>query len=320
MEALKINNYNVEVNYYEELEPYFDRFERSRFRGEKLQACSPFRQEHNPSFAVNLENGSWIDSGADSEADRKGSFISLLAFFRGEAQEDTANYLLEKYLHILDDTEGLKLDLNLQMEAPEVSVLGQDKYSDVIGKPSEYLSGRGISEQVQKYFETGIGRKGNCVAIPWHDVRGRIINIKYRSIKEKKFWYTKGGQPVKNHVYGLWAVKEQKAKEVYLTESEIDTLYLWSNGFPAIAVGGASINDKQINLILNSGIEHLIIATDSDVVGERFAKHLFNIFGGMIQVSRLQMLKGKKDINDHNSQELRIISKQKRSYKLFTGD
>lgn len=311
MESLKIKGYEVEVDYAEELEPYMDRLDRVRIRGEKIQACSPFRYEKNPSFAVNIENGTWVDSGADEEGNRKGNFISLLAFFRGEDYEETADYLLEKYTHILDDVDTLHLNLNLQLEAPEVSILGQEKYEDVIGQPSDYLRGRGVTEATQKTFETGIGRKGDSVAIPWHDVNGRIINIKYRSMRGKEFWFTKGGQPIKNHVYGLFLVKKLQLKEVWAVESEIDCLYLWANGIPAIAFGGASINPIQKKLILTAGIERLVLSTDNDIVGQRFAKVLHEEFNGYMNCYKIFIPNNKKDMNDLTAEELTKLDNTK---------
>lgn len=59
---MKIRDYELDVNIKEEL----DNFEWSneQVRGHKFQACSPFRDEKRPSFAVNLETGTWKDSGA----------------------------------------------------------------------------------------------------------------------------------------------------------------------------------------------------------------------------------------------------------------
>lgn len=298
MEKLKVNGHLVEVDYPAELEMYIERFEKVRIRGEKLQACSPFRDEHHPSFAVNLENGSWVDSGADEESQRKGSFISLLAHFRGETYDETAEYLLDKYTHILDDAEKLELNLNLQLNEPELAVLGQEKYSEVVSKPSNYLLKRGIAVKTQLYFKTGRGEGGACIAIPWHDKAGRIINIKYRSTKGKEFWFSSGGQPIKQHVYGLFAVIKLNVKEVWAVESEIDALYLWSLGIPAVAFGGASMNDIQKNLLLNSGIESIVIATDNDTVGQRFAKALTLEFAGLLDVKKVKFPLGKKDMND----------------------
>ena len=196
------------------------------------------------------------------------------------------------------------MSLSLQLEAPEVHVLGQDKYEDVIGKPSAYLYNRGISHKVQQSFETGIGRNGDAVALPWHDIFGRIINVKYRSMTGKQFWFTKDGQPIKNHVYGLFLIKQLGIKEVWCVESEIDALYLWSNGIPAIAFGGASMNEVQKKLILSSGIERLVIATDNDVVGQRFGAVIFEEFGGFIEVYKIVIPSGKKDVNDLSATEL----------------
>ena len=91
---------------------------------------------------------------------------------------------------------------------------------------------------------------------------------------------------------------------MWVVESEIDALYLWSLGIPAIAFGGASINDTQRGLILNSGIESLIIATDNDVVGHRFAEVLVGDFMGILECYRIPFPKGKKDVNEMTKAEV----------------
>ncbi|MDK0636870.1 toprim domain-containing protein [Clostridium perfringens] len=308
MEKLKINGYLIEVDYPAELEPYMDRLERVRIRGEKIQACSPFRNEKHPSWAVNLDNGSWVDSGADEEENRKGSFITLLSFFRGESYEETATYLLDKYSHILDDADSLKLELKLELKPQENGALNKEEYEGIIDKTSEYLLNRGICAETQIQFQTGVGKGSKSVALPWHDKDGRIINIKYRSVLNKEFWFSKGGQPIKNHVYGLFAVRDLKALEVWAVESEIDALYLWTHNIPAIAFGGASINDKQKALLLNSGIETLVIATDNDVVGQRFANVLINEFTGYMKLKKIKFPVGVKDINEMDEKVLNWCS------------
>ena len=301
---LRIKGHIVEVNYLEELEPFTDRLYRNSIRGNKLLACSPFRHESRPSFAINLDDGTWIDSGASDDNMRKGNFITLLAFFRNESYNDTAEHLFEKYIHILDDIDGIKLELSLSLDAPEVAVLGKEKYENVIGIHTDYLESRGITKEIQSYFETGKGVNSGCVALPWHDKYGRIINIKYRSIKGKDFWFSSGGQPIKNHVYGLFAIKEQGIKTVWIVESEIDCLYLWSCGIPSIALGGGSISDEQCKLIRSSGIEKMVIATDNDVVGHRVAKVLTDEFIGSYLIDRLIFPEGKKDVNEISKHDI----------------
>ena len=110
---MRVRGYEVPVNIQLELEPYLDHFRDYRIRGDKLQACSPFRYEKHPSFAVNLENGTWIDSGSPTDLYHKGNFISLLAYLRQEQYQDTEDYLLEAYNIQLAEIDKLKLSMRV---------------------------------------------------------------------------------------------------------------------------------------------------------------------------------------------------------------
>lgn len=318
MKSLSIRGKDFAVNYTEELEPYYDKFYKYRIRGDKLQACSPFRMEKHPSFAVNLENGSWIDSGADEEENRKGSFISLLAHLREESEEDAKDYLIEKYGHYLDNTSKLHLKFNFQLEDEQKQVIAPEEYKDILNKPSGYLLKRGIKEKTQKFFKCGFDEEKGCVAIPWEDEKGNIINIKYRSVTSKKFWYHNGNL-IENMLFGLFAVKRFNYKTVWAVESETDALYLWSNGIPAIAFGMASINEKQKELLLNTNIGTLVVATDNDTVGHRFAKVLQEEFGGIFNLKRINFPKNRKDINDLSIIELEECKNHLQNFNLFVN-
>lgn len=321
---LKIKGQELDINYYEELEPYLDKFERMQIRGEELTACSPLRDEKRPSFSVNLSNGLWIDRGG-TDINSKGNFVSLLAYLRQDSFEETSDYLLEVYGHIFDDVNTLELDLKLDIEPAEVVLLSQEKYENKINKTSEYLKNRGINVEIQKLFNTGISEKGDAICLPWHNWQGRIINMKYRSINSKEFWYSSGGQPVKKHLYGLFLVLDLHKKQrkehkdlspVYLVESEIDALYLWSLGIPAIAFGGASISEYQRDLILDklSGCE-LVLATDNDNAGKRFRKKLIEELCGHFTIKELEIPAGFKDVNEIKYNILRGLGK--RNVKIF---
>jgi 5S rRNA maturation endonuclease (ribonuclease M5) len=304
---MKIKGQELDINYYEELEPYLDKFERMQIRGEELTACSPLRDERRPSFSINLGTGLWIDRGGEG-INSRGNIVSLLAHLRQETYEETADYLLEVYGHILDNADELTLDLQLELEPAEVTLLAQEKYENRINKPSEYLKSRKIDIETQKLFNTGISEKGDAICLPWHDWRGRIINMKYRKINSKEFWYSSGGQPVKKHLYGLFLVLELHKKQrrynktlspVYLVESEIDALCLWSIGKPAIAFGGSSISEQQQGLIVDKLSDcELILATDNDKVGQKFRKVLAKELGGYFIIKELEIPEGYKDVNE----------------------
>ena len=113
---MKIKGVEVPVNIWEELQPYLNHFREWKIRGDKFQCSSCFRYEKHPSMAVNLENGTWIDSGSPTDLYHKGNFISLLAYLRQEQYQDTEDYILEAYNIQLAEIDNLKLSMNLGYE------------------------------------------------------------------------------------------------------------------------------------------------------------------------------------------------------------
>lgn len=293
---MRIKGYELDVDIRGELEEFEDRFNIIKERGNKFIACSPFREERHPSFAVNLETGVYIDSGCLDAKWKAGNFIKLLSYLREETYEDTEEYLWNKYRLILDDVDQLELKVDLE---PNISqkVYPVEKLQEFAYKVN-YLDKRNISEQVQRAFKTGYDPKSKAIVLPIMDRHGQIVNFKYRRTDNKIFWYDKEGQPVKQHLYGLHFVHQMKCKRVYIVEGEIDCLYLWSHRIPAIATFGASLSKRQEQLILNSPIETLVIATDMDAVGQSFAKQLEDRFTSLLDVEQLLLPEGFKDVNE----------------------
>lgn len=308
---MKVREYELDIDIQEELNNF--EWENEQVRGDKFQACSPFRNEKRPSFAVNLETGTWKDSGAVDMKLLKGNLIALLALLRNEDYEQAEDYLIEKYATILANTDNLCLNINLGAEKPRVKYIDIKNLKHLYAEKTNYLTNRGISLEVQKMFGTGYSPDTNSIALLWTDLQGRIVNIKYRRIDNKSFYYESGGQPIKNFVYGLYQCKIKGAKRVFICESETDALYLWSNGCPAIAVGGASLSDKQKLLILKAGIEELVIATDNDAVGHRFRQFLKQEFAGHLRIFDVEFPANKKDINELNRQQVAYVISTTRS-------
>jgi DNA primase len=294
--AVIMRETEVDVDIAEELEPYMDSFGRARVRGHKLQSCSPFRDESTPSFAVNLENGTWIDSGADNDSWMKGNFIRLLAFLMGVTYEEAEQYLWEKYRTIYADMDNWTLEVSLP-EDKEYRVVSKEELQPYQYR-NPYLTKRGITEKVQRAFKVGYDKEHKAVVIVWHDKDGQPINLKYRSITDKRFWYLSDGQPIKQHIYGLHFIHKLKNKTVFAVESETDALYLWSQGIPAIALGSANLSKQQERLILNSPIESLVLAFDKDKAGARCREDVKKRLMGKLDLWEMPIPNGCKDVND----------------------
>lgn len=291
---MRIKGIELDINFAEELEEFS--FEKSRIRDNKIQSCSPFRNEVKPSFAVNLENGLWVDSGAEQDHLRKGNFVSLLAYLKGETFEDIEDYLIEKYNVDYKNVKDLKLNINLVKkeikETPTFTV--EYNYSKYLG---EVRSIDAAAQETFKTFET-VKNNINVIALPWCDKTGKVINIKYRATNSKLFFYETDGEPIKNHLYGYDVVLRNKPQEVYIVESEIDVLTLFTKGKYAVALGRAATNDKQLNLLKKLDVETFIIATDNDAVGKVIHDVLVEELLPYYKVKSLVFPKDKKDIND----------------------
>ena len=314
---MKIRNVEVPVDIQAELEPHLNHFRNYRIRGDKLQACSPFRYENHPSFAVNLENGTWIDSGASTDSYHKGNFISLLAYLRQEEYLDTEEYLLRAYNVMLEEVDQLKLSMNLIYE-PVVEVT-HDWFKDYphLQFRHPYLARRGITSEVQRLFCIGYDKEHEAIAMPWFNSDKRVINVKYRSIRYKQFFYEQDGQLTRNYVYGLPQCKALGYNDVAIVESEIDCMYLWSNGIPAVAMGHAGINKNQIQLLLNAGIETVTFASDNDEAGERFRVEMRKKLPKLFTCYELEIPYMYKDVNDIPQKELVSLYKNRKFMEVF---
>lgn len=299
---VRVRDKRLMVDVLEELQAYD--WNRGRVRGEKFLACSPFRSERRPSFAVHLETGVWIDSGAHNEEWKKGNLVKLLAFLRNETYEETEEYLLTKY-GIPEDEDELTLNPSLSLEEKKPRIIAPDELKPYQFRHPYLERVRRIPEEVQRIFRIGYDRQNRAVTFPWMDRRGNIVNVKFRSIDSKVFWYMSGGQRVRNHVYGLYFIYRLGKKTAYLVESEIDAMYLWSQGYPAIALGGANLSDEQRKLILQSPIEKLILATDNDRAGRRIRACLIERMFGIIDLQEILFDANVKDVNELPPYELK---------------
>ena len=302
----------MNIDYLTELEPFMDHFENYRIRGNKLQSCSPFRYEKRPSFAVNLENGTWIDSGAPSEEHYKGNFTSLLCYLRQESYSMTAEYLQRTYGYAVHTD---KPEVHCSVGVEDLPVYDWRDMKDLHYR-SPYLARRGVSEEAQRLFCIGYDKDSKAIAMPWFNLDKKVINVKFRSTYCKKFWYLQEGQLIRKYLYGLPQVISRGHKDVALVESEIDAMYLWSNGIPAIAAGHAGLNDIQLEQLRHAGLKSITLAMDNDIAGNRFREQCKEYLKFSYNLYDIQLPLGAKDVNEVPPQELKEIFNSKTYVKL----
>lgn len=283
---------------------------RATWTEDKLVAASPFRYDRTPSFYVwlrdnpvaNAKAGYWQDYGASDPEYQRGGPVKLLAFLRNETEEETREYLRWRYGYggkVTADPDELALDLSVTLLPPAEPYRPLDvRILDEYSAPHPYLSSRGISEDAQRMFRTGYSPRQRAVTIPWFNADGTLGNVKYRRVDEKTFWYVKGGRPIREMVYGLHIVYERNIRRAVLVEAEIDAMYLWTDGIPAVAVGGSAFGDVKAELLRKSPIEELRVATDNDEAGAKLKAQVFEKMAGYCELYDVEIPKEYKDVNE----------------------
>jgi hypothetical protein len=291
-------NFNINnIDYLNELKPYIDMFDKYAVKNDKLISCSPFRREQRPSFALCLKTGCWIDSGAYNEDYKSGNFIKLFSYVTncsyGEVISFLTNKYGENYFKTIDPEQELKISIELEEEVNGIEyITGYKGFT-----PSIYLAGRGINYTTQKLFNTR--QEGFKVELPVYNMFGDIVNVKSRLVFEKQYRNLTSC----DSVFGYNVANSMKG-DLYITESEIDAMYLTNYGFKAVALCGTSITSKKLTMINNLMVDgrNIVIATDNDKAGRMCADSLYIalIVKGVKHdtILRVQFPKGCKDIND----------------------
>lgn len=146
---------------------------------------------------------------------------------------------------------------------------------------------------------------GECITFPNKDQFGNILFIARRAINMKFFNYPRD---VDKPVYGLYEIYREikhgvNINKVYVCESMLDALAIWSWGKYAIALNGTG-SAYQYDILNKCDIRMFILATDNDKAGklarERFKEHIKNKF---IREIDYTSYKDCKDINEFTEEQ-----------------
>lgn len=136
-------------------------------------------------------------------------------------------------------------------------------------KAQAYMQKRKISNEIVEMFGIGYNREHDSIVMPIQDIDGKVKMLKERSIEGKQFFNTKGIDKA-SVIFGLYQVLQQdklKSEKVWICESEIDALTIWTYGGLAIAIMGSHLSNAQIELLNRSGIRKLVDGMDRDKAG-----------------------------------------------------
>lgn len=189
----------------------------------------------------------------------------------------------------------------------------------------EYMWKRKLTPEVVDIFDIGYDDEKQCILFPIKDMNGNILYCAERSVNTKFFHYPEG---VDKPLYGLYELymntcetetistlisgtsvyiinTDNFPKEIYICESMLDALYLWTQGKYAIALNGLG-SENQFKELRRMPNRKFIIATDSDEAGMKTRQLLKKELSNKI-VTQVILPKGRKDINDCTEEEIKNL-------------
>ena len=198
---------------------------------------------------------------------------------------------------------------------PEPTTLEKNYVSNTVvnmyaQKIPNYVLNRGISLDVASYFNVGYDDTCDAAVFPVYDIDGVCRFLQRRGIGFK-FFRNDEGADKDSALYGLYQVMEQYTNQtglldftkLYVTESIIDALYLWSHNKPAIATMQAIPTKKQLEIINSLPFKKLVAAQDNDEAGHKGANVLRDRVRDKL-VERLVFPPNTKDVNDLSTTQI----------------
>ena len=299
MPIIKVRGVEMDVDIRGELSELS--WVRPRWTDSKLIAASPFRYDNTPSFFVNIDGeyaGTWGDAGAYDQEYESGGFPKLLSFLRDETYEETCEYLFQLYGRRETQNSAYISIPTVSIKKPPKRVTLDESILSELAYRTPYLGKRGISEKVQRFMGVGFSGSSQAITMPWKHPDGSLANVKYRKTEGKAFWYERGAAPIRTLVYGIDKIYRHELTEAVVSEAEIDAMSWWVSGKPAIALGGTSVTDTQLDLIRKSPLERIIIVEDNDKAGGKLGRKLAEGLRGYVEIAEIKIPSDYKDANE----------------------
>lgn len=208
----------------------------------------------------------------------------------GGTKEFGEKWLLQKFGtnidYSLDYLEPINLDIPKKSYLDE-SVLNKYMYYH------PYMWQRGLAKEVVDRFGIGYDKDHNALTFPVWDEQNRLVMITSRNVSNKYFHIEANKD---KPVYLLNFINQDRVDKVYVCESQINALTLWSWGYPAIALFGTG-SQYQYDILNRCGIRNYILCFDGDYAGHKGRDRFIRNIRKDVLVSYKQVPLG-KDVND----------------------
>lgn len=165
-----------------------------------------------------------------------------------------------------------------------------------------YMYKRKLTDEIIEMFDVGYDKDTNCITFPCNDINGNCLFITRRNVSTKFF---KMPPDIDKPVYGIDKISKD-TKVIYVCESIINALTLWTWGKEAVALLGTG-TENQYKTLRDFPARKYILCFDGDEAGykatTRFIKNVRN------KLIEYYIFPTGKDVNDLTYEEFEKLER-----------
>ena len=160
--------------------------------------------------------------------------------------------------HLYGDYDIMRATMLTYADLSNVTV---DKPDGTVG---EFLKSRGFVPEVYRKFKDVLGRKENAICF-LYKYKGKLYSIKYRDMKEKKFWKEKNTAPL---LYNMDMC--EGLEDIIIVEGELDVIAAKHYGINAVSIpnGAQDASWLEYNWDYIQKYKRVIFCYDNDEAGQ----------------------------------------------------
>lgn len=236
-------------------------------RGDNIEVTCPYHKEgkelHPSAYVYNRNDNDEIQYGLFHcfTCGEKHTLDQVVSYCLNISILEARNYLVDNFSDVFTERplnlEPIIFHNENQSHYIDESILENYAYFH------PYQFKRGLTEGIIKQFKVGYDKDTDSITFPVWDENDNLVGITKRNVNTKFFSIPQDmGKPV----YLLNYIKKYGITKCCVCESQLDALYLWSCGYPAIALLGTG-SKKQYDILNKCGIRFYILCLDGDTAG-----------------------------------------------------
>jgi DNA primase len=255
--------------------------------GDHFMCCCPFHHEMNPSCGVKTEHPYPFQCFGCGMTGTLAALVTHVLDLPGELQG--MQWLVREFISVsAQERTPLNIDDILDgREADKKRTLSDSEATKYTVQRHRYMYQRGFTDAAITRYELGYDEKLDAITLPVRNSKGQLRFIKRRSVSKKNF-LNESGIYKKDILYGLWYILNSRRPifEIYLNESETDTIACYEGRLPACSIMGRILFEEQVKELIKTNVKTVNLFFDNDPYG---VVTTFNSYGLLSRLSPIRV-------------------------------